>query len=167
MTLSTRSLTNGIKELNDYRRSLEQKTQDLIIALKEDGVQVANAYLASTVGDSTEGTIGFQVDHSGDISKAVIFLSGKDALFIEFGAGIAYNTGAQHPYAGELGYGVGTYPSEHPPNKAMNPGWWVYGHDDGTPLISIGTQASMPMYHAAENARNTAIKKAMEIFSRS
>ena len=163
--LSIRGINKAIKEIEDYRKEIDRKTQELVIRLANEGVQVANTALMSTVGDSTEGTIGLKVDNRGDIISAVVYLSGKDALFIEFGAGIAYNTGAEHPLAAQFGYGPGTYPSKHPPNKGINPGRWVYGHDDdGKPLWSIGTQASMPIYKAAENARNTAIKTALEIF---
>ena len=163
--LGSRSIDNAIREIKEYRKEIAEKTQKLVDKLMRDGVDVAKTALISTVGDSTEGDIDYDIDSKGNIISAVITLNGKDALFIEFGAGIAYNTGAQHPLAGQFGYGPGTYPSKHPPNKGINPGRWVYGHDDdGKPLWSIGTGASMPMYRAAENARNTAIKTAMEIF---
>ena len=143
--LDVDSLQNAIDELKEYRDSINDKLQQFVAALLEDGV------------------IGFGINADGDIVTATISLEGSDALFIEFGAGIAYNTGMQHPYAGEFGYGVGTYPSKHPPNKAMNPGYWYY-RENGELVKSIGTQASMPIYHAAETMRNIAIQKAIEIF---
>lgn len=160
------SLDKAISEIKSYRESLERKTKDLIDALLREGIVVANIRLASTVGDSKDARVdSVYVDSSGEVTKALIFLDGKDALFIEFGAGIAYNTGAQHPLASEFGYGPGTYPSEHPPNKGINPGRWIYGHtDDGKPLWSIGTGASMPIYGAAEHMRNVLIQKVSEIF---
>lgn len=165
--LDQTSLDKAMKELTDYKNSINDKLRQLVTLLLQDGIEVAKASLASTVGDSdVAGTVadGFIVDSSGDIVKAIVFLSGKDVLFIEFGAGIAYNTGQQHPLAGQFGYGIGTYPSKHPPNRAME-GRWVYGHDEnGKPLWSNGTGASMPMYHAAENMRNKAIMRAMEVF---
>ena len=161
--LDVDSLQNAIDELKEYRDSINDKLQQFVAALLEDGITVANARLNSTIGDSVEGVIGFGINADGDIVTATISLEGSDALFIEFGAGIAYNTGMQHPYAGEFGYGVGTYPSKHPPNKAMNPGYWYY-RENGELVKSIGTQASMPIYHAAETMRNIAIQKAIEIF---
>lgn len=163
--LDTNSIQSAINELEEYQEDLNRKLYRFIDALIQEGVTVANAWLGSTQGDSTDAEIGYGINDEGDIIYATISLEGSDALFIEFGAGIAYNTGAQHPYAGEFGYGIGTYPSKHPPNKAINPGKWIYGHDDdGMPLWSIGTQATMPIYHAAENMRNNAIKKALDIF---
>lgn len=161
--LDTDSLQRAINEIRTYREELNNKLQQFITSLMQDGVTVANARLSSTVGDSVQGVIGFGVNNGGDIVSAIISLEGADALFIEFGAGIAYNTGMQHPDAAEFGYGPGTYPSKHPPNKAINPGYWYY-REDGELVKSIGTQASMPMYYAAETIRNNAIKKAVEIF---
>lgn len=161
--LDTDSIQRAIDEIRTYREELNNKLQQFITSLMQDGVTVANARLSSTVGDSVQGVIGFGVNNGGDIVSAIISLEGADALFIEFGAGIAYNTGMQHPDADEFGYGPGTYPSKHPPNKAINPGYWYY-REDGELVKSIGTQASMPMYHAAETIRNNAIQRASEIF---
>ena len=164
--LDINSLGEAIKELQDYRESINDKLRDFFDALLENGRTEAITRLQSTVGDSTEGIITTEVLQSGgDTLQAVITLMGKDALFIEFGAGIAYNTGVQHPYASEFGYGVGTYPSKHPPNKAMNPGYWYYREEGNDKVVrSIGTQASMPIYYASETMRNNAIQKALEIF---
>lgn len=163
--LDSNSIDKAIKELQEYKKDITQKLNVFVSELLNQGVEVARARLMSTSGDSTQGVIGFGVNTQGDIVSATIELSGADALFIEFGAGIALNTGAQHPKAGEFGFGVGTYPSKHPPNKAMNPGYWYY-REDGELIRSIGTQASMPIYYAAETMRNNAIKTASEIFRR-
>lgn len=166
--LEPSSIDDAIDELKSYREELTEKVKILVGKLTQDGVQVARVQVSEAQGDSTDAFVDYTVDStSGDIIRAQIFLQGTDALFIEFGAGIAYNTGKQHPYASELGYGVGTYPSEHPPNRAMNPGAWVYGHDDdGTPLWSIGTEATMPIYFAGETIRNNLIQRAIEEFMR-
>ena len=161
--LSVTSLDNAIKEIEKYLDSINDKLRQMTELLIQDGVTVANASLSSTVGDSTQGSIGFGINGSGDIVSATIYLSGKDALFIEFGAGIAYNTGVGHPKAAELGYGPGTYPSKHPPNRGINPGYWYY-RENGELVRSIGTSASMPIYNASETIRNNAIMRAVEVF---
>jgi hypothetical protein len=90
-------------------------------------------------------------------------MSGKDALFIEFGAGIYYN-GSDPPHAQEFRYGVGTYNPAS--DNAFNPDGWYYW--TGTERKhSYGTEGTYPMYHAAETARNNAIKNAIEVFNRS
>ena len=164
--LDTDSIGKAIQEIRDYRESINDKLKDFFDALLENGRIEAITRLQSTVGDSTEGIITTEVLQSdGDTLKAVITLMGKDALFIEFGAGIAYNTGMQHPYADEFGYGPGTYPSEHPPNRAINPGYWYYREEGNDKVVrSIGTQASMPIYYASETMRKNAIQKALDVF---
>ena len=158
--LGTRDLTRAVKEINDYRREISDKVKLFVETLQAEGISVANASLVNIKGDSTNaGVVSYDVNSSGDIVSAVIALEGKDALFVEFGAGIQFNP-VDHPLAAQLGYGIGTYPSKHPPNKAIFPGYWYYG--DGR--LSVGTEAAMPMYKAAENARNTYIRKAIEIF---
>lgn len=165
--LGASSIDKAIKELKEYEKSINDKLQEFIAILLQDGVQVANASMGSVVGDSTQAAIvvpEVMVDGAGNIVTAYIQLSGKDALFVEFGAGIYYNNGNAHPQAAEFGYGVGTYPSDHPPNRAINPGYWWYRGEDGALHFSLGTQASMPIYRAAESIRNNAIRKALEVF---
>ena len=166
--LDISSIDKAISELETYKEKLNSKLKSLIDELVQGGVTVANVAVSSTRGDSTPGTISYNLDAENNIVSATIDFSGQDVLFIEFGAGIAYNTGEQHPKAAELGYGVGTYPSEHPPNRAINPGFWYYRKEDDPdrPYRSIGTEASMPLYKAAENIRNNLIMKAIEEFAR-
>lgn len=163
--LDESSIDKAIEELRAYRTDLTNKLKLFVDSLVNDGIKIASMRLGATLGDS-DGVVtpGFGVVN-GSIVSAYIDLDGKEALFIEFGAGIAYNTGAQHPKAGEFGYGIGTYPSKHPPNKAINPGYWFY-RQDGELVRSVGTQATMPIYYAAETMRNNAIMRAAEIFVR-
>ena len=161
--LDVDSMDEAIKQIKEYRENIEDKVVEFVNLLLQDGIQVANTRLGSTIGDSVNGIIGFGVNNIGEIVSAEINLTGSEALFIEFGAGIAYNTGMQHPLAGEFGYGPGTYPSKHPPNRAINPGYWYY-REDGELIKSIGTGASMPIYSAAEEMRNKVIQRAEEVF---
>ena len=164
--LNDSSIDNAIREIQNYRESLNDKLRDFLNALLETGKIEAENRLNSTIGDSVEGIITVEpIQDYGDRITAIITLMGKDALFIEFGSGIAYNTGMTHPYAEQYGYGVGTYPSKHPPNKAINPGYWYYREEgNDKPVRSIGTQASMPIYYASETMRNQAIEKAKAVF---
>jgi len=165
--LDTDSIGKAIQEIRDYRYELLNKLDAFMDALLQDGLAMASERLASTVGDSHNAVTGKEtILDEEDRIVATIFLYGSDALFIEFGAGIYYNNGNAHPQAAELGYGVGTYPSEHPPNRAINPGYWWYKGDDGAKHLSLGTQASMPIYYASETIRNNAVQRAKEIFRR-
>jgi len=167
-SLDPNEIGRAIKELKAYREELNKKIELFVDELLTEGIKVASLRVASTQGDSKLPDVVYDINPQGDIVKASISIVGSDVLFVEFGAGIAYNTGAQHPKADEFGYGPGTYPSEHPPNRAINPGYWFYSdHDsvgDTVKTRSIGTEATMPIFGAAETMRNQVIVKALEIF---
>lgn len=155
------SIENAIKELQDYEKKLNNKIQKLIESLTNDGVEVANAWIMASQGDSEKPKVTFQVSPVGDIVKAQVFMTGKDVLFIEFGAGIHFN-GEDTPHAADFGYGIGTYNPNS--NNAMELEGWYYW--TGTERVhSYGTEGTYPMYHAAETMRNNIIKKALETFS--
>lgn len=160
------SVDKAIAELKDYRKDLQDRLKILIGRLVQDGVDIARIQVLASQGDSKSAYVDYLVDSTGEIIKASIFLQGKDALFIEFGAGIYYNNGNAHPQAAEFGFGVGTYPSEHPPNRAINPGYWWYSDEDKNKHLSLGTEATMPIFHAGETIRNNLIQKAIEEFMR-
>ena len=166
--LSVNDIDKAITEIKDYRERLTHRLESLVDKLCHNGIVVARIKVAASQGDSSETSVVYDPPNAnGDIVSATIYLEGKDAIFVEFGAGIAYNTGVQHPLADEFGFGPGTYPSKHPPNKAINPGRWIYGHnEDGSPIWSIGTEATMPLYNASETIRNELIQTAIEEFMR-
>lgn len=166
--IDANSIDKAIAELEDYREEINNKFEQFVETLIQGGVSVAGICVAGTQGDSKLPDVTYEIDSSGEIINASICLIGSDVLFVEFGAGIAYNTGMQHPKAAEFGYGIGTYPSKHPPNRAINPGYWYYTDHDSVganvSTLSIGTEATMPMYHAAESMRNECIQKALDVF---
>ena len=163
--LNVNDIDAAISELEDYRDEIIEKIGDFVDALTQGGVEVASMKVAASQGDSNNVSVDrYYADTEGNIVKAVICLNGTDCLFVEFGAGLYYNNGNAHPYASQFGYGVGTYPSKHPPNRAINPAYWWYRGQDGALHFSRGTEATMPLYSAAESMRNDVIVKAAEIF---
>lgn len=158
----TGSIDEAIKQLKGYRKELLDKLERLVHVLANDGVVVAKSWLAAAQGDSQRAGVGLDVDREGNITMAVIHLSGEDALFVEFGAGFYYNA-QDPPHAAEFGYGVGTYNPDS--DNAWNPDGWYYW--TGTQRVhSYGTEGTAPLFRAAENIRNSYIIKALEIFKR-
>ena len=164
--LNCSSIEKAIADLQKYRSSLHRRLEILIGSLVQSGVEVAEVLVATAQGDSKEARVEYKINSNGEIVKAEIYLIGKDVAFIEFGAGIAYNTGKQHPLNDKFGFGPGTYPSKTPPNKAINPGYWFYRDEHKILQRSIGTEATMPLYKASETIRNSMIKTAVEKFMR-
>ena len=153
------SIDEAIKKIEAYRKDIEDKLGELVRILANDGFVVARSWLGATQGDSTRASVGLDFDEAGNIHSAVINLSGQDALFVEFGAGYYYNA-SDPPHAAEFGYGVGTYPGQ---KYAFQRGWYYYD-EMGNLTYSHGTEGTYPLYHAAENIRNTAIIKALSVF---
>ena len=162
--LSLASLEEAQRQLKEYQESINKKLEQFVRVLANDGVSVVRAQLAQMEGDSNYDGFGAEVDANGDIVKAYVYLHGHDAIFIEFGAGIYYNNGNNHPLAAELGYSIGSYPSESGYNRAINPGYWWYKNEYGHLSLSLGTKSVRPVYEAAQNVRNTAIMKAISVF---
>lgn len=154
------SIDNAIKELRNYVKDLDERVKRLVESLINDGIDVANAWIMASQGNSEKPRVEYQVSPSGDIVKAQVFMVGSDVLFIEFGAGIYYNQG-DPPHAEQFGYGVGTYPGQ---KHAFQNGWFYYD-ESGEKAYSHGIEGTYPMYHAAETMRNNIIKRALETFS--
>lgn len=159
--MSTKSLNDAIKELKRLEDDFMRKFDIFVRILVNDGVQVARTWISTGAGIERSASVAYQVDSSGDIAVAVIQMTGKDALFIEFGAGIYYNP-SDPPHANSVKppMGVGTYPGQ---THAFDNGWWYYG-PNGESVYTHGTEGTYPMYHASENIQNNAIKRALQIF---
>lgn len=159
--LSQSSINQAVKDIQAYKDRLIRKLELFTTMLANDGVEVAKVWVGAGMGDSDREATVIEpiIDPKGNICRAKIMMTGKDVLFIEFGAGIYYNS-SDPPHAGEFGYGVGTYPGQ---THALEDFWW-YEDEFGQSKMSRGTQATYPMYYAAENIRNNAIKKALEVF---
>ena len=94
---------------------------------------------------------------------ATLIVSGKDLLFIEFGAGVHYNGAvgsSPHPLGASKGYTIGSYGKGNGSKDA-----WYYYSDTGEVVKSHGTQATMPVYKAGVEMRQQMLKIAKEVFS--
>lgn len=160
--LSYASVTDALLAVQEYRESLNQKLTQLVAVLSENGIQTANYWISAAKGDAdTSAYVDYSFDSSGGIVSAEISLGGKDALFVEFGAGIYYNA-AGTPHASQFGMGVGTYPGQ---KNAFKDHWYYTNKETGeTRIKSHGTQGTYPLYHAAVAMRNQLITRAIEIF---
>lgn len=175
MTLSRDSIQNAIKEIQQYKSDLNRKCELLCKRLAEEGISAANAYIAKApLGKTIVVQSKIAPEKSG--CKAMIVATGQTKqtegyapfntlLAVEFGSGIFYNADG-NPKAGELGFGVGTFPDQ---THAFDDGWfyptdntdedgkiiWAYTH---------GVAATMPMYHAGQDIRQKIMAIAKEVF---
>lgn len=157
--MSTASINDAIEELQRIHDEFMRNLDLFVRTLANDGVAVARTYIQTGAGTERRASVSWQVNQDGDIYRAQITMDGRDALFVEFGAGIYYNP-QDTPHASKYGMGVGTYPGQ---THAFQSGWWYYD-DSGQKAYTHGTEATMPMYHASESIQNQAILRALQIF---
>lgn len=162
--MSRSSIQVAIKELEHERQEFLSKLKMFVRMLANDGVYIALYQIRTSIGDSEPPDITLDIDEGGDYCSAYIQISGKDFLFVEFGAGISYNP-QDPPHAAQYGMGVGTYvhPDGRPQTHAFEKGWW-YVDGNGNKHYSRGTQGTAPLWNARETIRNEAIISALQIF---
>lgn len=170
MTLSTKSVQAAIKELEQYRDSLQAKCDLLVARLAQIGQVAAIQHISeSPLGN----TITVRVDKSPQLmtSNAILIATGKTVtsedrepfytlLAVEFGAGIFYKS-EENPKAPELGFGVGTYPGQI---HAFEDGWYYWDDKTETWRYTHGIKATMPMYNAEQQIIQQYVKIAREVF---
>lgn len=105
VSLNEQSIDNAIRELNDYKKWIQDKTKEFLKALADEGLQIASAKFAEAKYAGTND-VACSVEERGDYMVAVVAV-GNATLFIEFGTGITYPD--NHPEAGKMGMVRGGY----------------------------------------------------------
>ena len=158
-----KSLDNAIKQIQEYKRTLNDKCEMFVRRLAEVGIPIIDQNIASASGDSDKGHNTYiKINSFDSYSQAQLIVEGKDILFIEFGAGVHYNGnlgGSPHPKGKEMGYIIGSYGKGQGKND-----FWFYYADSGEAVMSHGTQATMPVYKAGVEIRRQMLKIAREVF---
>lgn len=163
LSFSQESINNAIKEVERYKRSLANKNEEFVRRLAYLGIDVAQVAIIHTQGDMSEQVLfETKVNSFGTFEKATIKMSGKEVLFIEFGAGVHYNGAAgssPHPKGNDFGYVIGSYGY-----GLGKKDYWYYVDETGARLRSYGTKASMPMYKASLEIMKEIQRIAKEVY---
>ena len=177
MTLDPASINAAIRELRNYQKRVQNKAEELrrrVAALIQNEAQtifdsaVADDIFKVVVGKETVdespriGGVTVTVE-PGDENTTLVIADGKDAIFMEFGAGV-YNNGevgsSPNPLGASLGFTIGGYGKGNGAKEV-----WGYRGDDGEIYITHGTPASMPLYNAIQNVIRDIVRIAEEVFS--
>lgn len=157
MTLSEKSIQSAIKEIRKYQQKFQTKLETFTEELAKVGIPVVHSNMEKaaftvdskgiTSGADTSHTVDtVRVDTSDGKVQVNLVASGKDILFIEFGAGVYYN-GAKgsspHPKGQEFGFLIGSYGLGHGAQKV-----WGYYDESGALVLTHGVAATMPVYRA-------------------
>lgn len=160
MDLSTSGINKAIKELKQYQKWVQQKTDQLterlaMIGIKEASVRFNGAYVDSAIGNDT----ALSVERISNGYKIVA--EGTQTWFIEFGTGVYYN--GSEPYPTPPGRpanvgAIGTYGKGKGKQDA-----WYYKDEEGVHRTH-GMPAAMPMYHASVEMERNIRNIAREVF---
>lgn len=171
------SLDKAIKQIKEYTQSLNVKGEIFLQRLAEVGIPIIDTRIGWAHGDSDpQHSTHIRVSSFGDYTEAHLIVEGKDLLFIEFGSGVHYNgsagqsprksikgsqNGVEYEMTGgkELGYTIGSYG-----NGQGVKDHWFYKAENGDTIMSHGTEASMPLYHATMEIINSIQRIAQEVY---
>lgn len=163
--LSGREIGKAIRELEQYKQSIIDKTNLLREKIAERLAELSRDGFAGAIVDDLlkGGQRTAQVDVSIDQQDnlTLVIARGEDAVWVEFGAGVHYNGAAgtsPHPKGSELGFTIGGY------GKGMGKKdvWGFY--EDGELRLTHGAPATMPMYNAAKTVCDEISGIAREVF---
>ena len=151
-----KSISEAIKELDRYKKWVQEKEEVLRQRLAHLGATVASIEFSRAIYNGTND-VSVRVEDNG--RKATIFAEGSAVLFIEFGSGAKYGNG--HPEAGKFGYGPGTW-SDGPNGKGKwdDPNGWYFAHGQH----SFGNPPAMAMVHARDAILEQLTAIAREVF---
>ena len=181
-TISIDLSLKGIQDLKqyllDYADSLKNKLDRFVYELANEGIPVIESNMAEASytydekgiqsGSDTAHQTYVKLNSFGDYAKATLIVEGAEVLFIEFGAGVALNkdeengigVGASpHPLGPQYGFLLGSYGQGH---GAQNV--WGYYADSGELVLTRGTKATMPVYKASLEIRNSVVEIAKRVF---
>lgn len=157
MGLGVESIENAIKDLNNFRSSIEQKMDKLLEELANIGVKEASVRFTTAMYDGVnDSSVTLKPVKNG----YAIVAEGHAVAFIEFGAGVYHNSGEPYPNPRPEGIvGIGEYGKGLGKRQA-----WGYTDDSGELVITHGNPAAMPMWYASEEMRSKIAKIAREVF---
>lgn len=166
LKLSQDSIGDAIREIEKYRDDVKEKTE--LVRKRVAGIlenMVRKGFNGPLYNDVLwEGKkvpdVEVKVDHGDKVS--VVMALGKEAVFVEFGAGVYYNgpVGSYpHPDTPPGIVAIGTYGHGYGAREV-----WGYYDESGELKLTHGTPASMPMYFAAKIIAEEIPKIAKEVF---
>lgn len=155
--LSESGLKRAKEELNQFKKDIGPKLDEICRRLAEIGMQEATLWAQMARG---YGNDDVHVSYEKTERGYKVVMSGADIYFVEFGTGI---------FAGEYpgdttGVTVGVMPGDYSDTHARQystKGYWFYDN-----VFYRGTPAEMPMYHAGERMKQEMPRIAREVFGK-
>lgn len=166
LTLSDKSIENAIKQLKDYKKSIEEKAQLLIEKLGDYGLDVCRAKIIemdiNDTGRLLSSVAGYYSSH---LHSGYITVDCDYAVFVEFGTG---TRGIGKPYpAGEIMAEVGYQYMGGTKYVTLLDGriGWYYPTEDGHWKFTEGLPSRPFMYETALDMRRNLDRIVKEVFN--
>lgn len=169
---SVSAIRSAASEIRAYAVWAERRTREIAQKLSEAGIYEASIRFANAMYDGTNNVkLRTEESSNGDTFTFTIYAEGSAVCFIEFGAGVYYNSAA-YPLdkpegvvgIGEYGKGKGkqNYWGFYGENPGSN-GWVIQGKK-GPVVITQGNPAAMPMYYTVNEMKRLITTIAREVF---
>lgn len=168
VSLNTASINAAVQELRDYAKWVERKAAELreriAYFIAKDASAVFNTAMAEDDlwAGAITGSVEVSVEPQGD-NMTLVIANGKDAVFMEFGAGVYFNGAvgsSPNPWGTDLGFTIGSYGFGQGKKEV-----WGYRGEDGEIHLTHGAPASMPLYRAVQSVSRDIERIAREVFS--
>lgn len=171
--LSPSQIKQAIEEVQSYKKWVQQKTRAISERLSLIGIQEASIRFTGAMYDGTNDVhVRTEESSSGDEYVFSIIAEGQAVCFIEFGAGVYYNSAAYPLPKPEGVVGIGEYGAGKGKQRT-----WAYVGDDpgsngkiyysnasGTVVITHGNPAAMPLYYSSAEMKRQILSIAREVF---
>ena len=157
--LTPESISEAIEQIESLQTKQKQLPDDICKKIAERTQQLAQQYFDEAWvndmgrGERTEVNVTVTVEKTANGYKVVA--RGKEAVFVEFGAGVHFNGSAgtsPHPKGTELGFTIGDYGKHKGSNDS-----WRFRDEYGT-HSTRGTEAQMPLYRAFMEAKSEVLR---------
>ena len=166
LSLNSKDIQQARRELERIREQLPERTNLLVYKVAKRIEEYARQGFADAiVSDALRGgakRANVTVTTQSDGTVCTVIADGKDAVFVEFGAGVYHNgaTGSSpHPDGKRLGMLIGSYGE----GRGKRNVWGYY--DGGELILTHGAPAKMPLYNAAQRVAEELQSIAKEVFT--
>ena len=160
------SLENGIKELQTYKKRVQEKTRLLVERLTDYGADVVQVKIqnmgAYYSGELLSGVDGY---YSPTLNVGFVRVTSDHVAFVEFGTGVVgqNNPHRNGEYLSKAAWQYATGPKIFTTQDGRV--GWIYPTDDGGFRFTEGMESRPFMYETALELHNDLQKIAQEVFS--
>lgn len=159
-------LEGGIKELEEYKRSVQEKTSLLVQKLTDFGAEIARIKIVSMgayySGNLLSGVSGY---YSPTLNAGFVKVTSDHVAFVEFGTGVVGQTNS-HKNGEYLSKAAWSYASGSKIFTTQDGRvGWIYPTDDGGFRFTEGMKSRPFMYETALELQNNLQRITKEVFS--